>query len=87
MSSEVLLLTLEAAVPLWIHRVRSWPRPYREAREKVCAEVIAAEGDNIMFKTKGKTANAFNRLAEGLALLSFVPGGVKFSGLHWESRG
>ena len=39
-------------------------------------------------KTKAKNdtrvADVFNRLAEGLALASFQPGGVTFAGMHFE---
>lgn len=83
----LLLTTLEAAVPLWIHRVRGYSPEHRAAREKACGDIIAEKGDVIQYKSKkkGESANAFNHLAEGLALLSFVPGGVKFCGLHWRS--
>lgn len=37
-------------------------------------------------KTKGASAAAFNALAEGLACLSFCPGGARFLVLDWEAR-
>lgn len=91
-NDELLKISLSAAVPLWIHRVRSWSPEMRAARAKVCGQAVAEHGDVIMFKqpaTKKQpigTAEAFNMLAEGLALLSFYPGGVKFAGMHWESK-
>ena len=77
----LVLITLEAAVPLWRMQIQSegwsWERIQAEAQE--CSQMIAEHGDNIMFrsKVKGETAKAFNALAKGIALLSFCPGGVK----------
>jgi len=50
--------------------------------------MIAEHGDDILFrsKRKGATASAFNALAEGIAILSFAPGGVKVFGGHWETK-
>jgi hypothetical protein len=92
MNDELLKIALSAAVPLWILKVRSWPEAQRAERAKVCGQMVASHGDVIMFKqaaTKKNpigSAEAFNALAEGLALLSFYPGGVKFADLHWETK-
>lgn len=90
MDNSILGITLDLAVPLWIERFKE--RPWSELKERAdaCQEVIAHQADQVLFKTKaGKdqvgTAEAFNRLAEALAILSFVPGGVKFLGRHWET--
>jgi hypothetical protein len=84
---SLLTMTLQLAVPLWIERLRGASWDYISERAKVCAQVVAEKGDIILFrsKTKGETANAFNRLAEGIACLSFVPGGVTVFGQHWEA--
>ena len=54
----------------------------------VCGQMIAEHGDNILFRSvkKGETAAAFNALAEGIAILSFAPGGITFMGDHWENK-
>ena len=84
---SLLSSTLQLAVPLWIEQLRSRPWEYIEQRAKECSQVIAEKGDIILFKStkKGETAKAFNHLAEGIACLSFVPGGVKIFGGHWEA--
>lgn len=87
MGNELLHTALMAAVPLWIERARPWPEDVRAERRAVCAQHVASHGDNILFRgaKRGQSAEAFNRLAEGIALLAFVPGGVTFSGLHFEA--
>lgn len=79
-------ISLDAAVPLWIAQLQLQPWAYVQERAKECGQHVAEHGDVIMFKEKGKTGSAFNRLAEGLAALSFCPGGVKFLDRHWESK-
>ena len=84
---SLLSSTLQLAVPLWIDQLRRYPWEHIEERAKVCSQYIAEKGDIILFKSKkkGETAKAFNHLAEGIACLSFVPGGVKIFGGHWEN--
>ena len=83
----LLTSTLQLAVPLWIERLRTARWEYIQERAKVCSDFIGKHGDNILFrsKKKGDSATAFNHLAEGLACLSFCPGGVKIFGSHWEA--
>lgn len=83
----LLATTLQLAVPLWIERLRERPWEYVQQRAKECSQHIAGHGDNLLFraKKKGQSAEAFNRLAEGIACLSFCPGGVKIFGQHWEA--
>ncbi len=77
--------TLQAAIPMWIERLRVQPWETVQARAHEASTIVASQGDIIQFKSKekGATARAFNALAEGLAALSFCPGGVKFLGDHW----
>jgi hypothetical protein len=84
---ELLRTSLEAAVPLWVLRVRSYTIAERDERLQYCGQMIAEHGDDILFrsKKKGGTAAAFNALAEGIAILSFAPGGVNVFGGHWET--
>lgn len=86
--SELLKMSLSAAVPLWIAQFKD--RPWKEISQiaSEASQFIAEHGDDILFKSKkrGATAQAFNHLAKGIAALSFVPGGVKIFGLHFEAR-
>jgi hypothetical protein len=54
-------------------------------RREALAFYIGAHGDVLQYGggKRGEAAKAFNVLAEGLALLSFCPGGVKFAGMHF----
>lgn len=80
-------MTLQLAVPLWIEQLkkRGWDHILQRAKD--CSQVIAEKGDIILFRSnkKGESANAFNHLAEGIACLAFVPGGVRIFGNHWET--
>lgn len=80
--------TLEVAVPLWISQLREVPWKLIDARREPCMLMIAEHGDDILFKSKrqGDTAKAFNALAEAVAILSFIPGGVKVFGRIWTHQ-
>jgi hypothetical protein len=88
MDTGLLTITLSAAVPLWIERLKEQPWDAVQARARECAQIVVEKGDIIQFrsKKKGETAAAFNALAEGIAALSFVPGGVKAFGMHFEAQ-
>lgn len=90
-NTECLLsLSLACAVPLWIMEFAKldseqlWDK--FKARQEYLIDQIASHGDDILFKSKhkGDTAKAFNALAESLAYMAFVPGGVTAFGSHWE---
>lgn len=89
MTGPLLQAALDAAVPLWIEQIKrecwSFAEIQRVARDT--AQVVAAEGDNILFRgpKRGDTARAFNALARGIACLSFAPGGVRVFGRRWEA--
>jgi hypothetical protein len=85
----LLQATLEIAVPMWMERLRLQGEEYRAARAHALADVIAEKGDIILYRSKktGESATAFNALAEGIAALSFQPGGVTVFGLHFEAEG
>jgi hypothetical protein len=89
MSSQADLLAdaLAIAVPLWIDRYRDMHSEEARRRSQICLDVVAEHGDIILHRSprKGETAAAFNRLAEGLAILARSPGGVTFAGQHWEA--
>ncbi len=84
----LLQMTLSVAVPMWIERLKSKPWSHIVVRSQACAQVVAEKGDVIQFKSakKGETANAVNHLAEGVACLAFVPGGVTIFGQHFEAK-
>lgn len=85
--SALLELALSAAVPLWIEEFRHIPIETLLIQAREAGQVVAEKGDIIQFKSekKGESAKAFNALARGLAIMAFVPGGVKFLGLHFEA--
>lgn len=84
-TEATLKMTLQMAVPLWImdYKQKPWEELTRISTE--ASEFLGEHGDALMYKQKGTTAKAFNHLAKGLAVLSFAPGGVNFSGLHFEA--
>jgi hypothetical protein len=81
----LLKMSLGVAVFMWIHRLKGQPWEHIQERMGICSQHIAEKGDRILFKTEG-TAEAFNHLAEGIACLSFAPGGVTCFGQHWEAK-
>lgn len=54
---------LTIAVPLWIDRLQGSSFEERALRARSCSNYIAFHGDDIIYKTEGKTALAFNKLA------------------------
>lgn len=85
-ASDLLPIALSAAVPFWIIKLKDQTAEYRQQRANACCSEIAHHGDRILYATEG-TAEAFNRLAEGIACLAFQPGGVTAFGRHWEAKG
>ncbi len=83
----LLRTSLSVAVPLWIDQIRGWPESHRAERRAICVDTITQYGDVLLYKgkKKGESAEAFNRTAEGIALLAFAPGGVTIFGEHWEA--
>lgn len=79
-----LVIALEAAVPLEIHRMRRLPPSLRALRAEGAVDSIASKGDMLMFRgSPGETAEVFGHLMRGLAFLACAPGGVTFAGVHW----
>ena len=83
-AAHLLGIALDCVVPIEIRAWR-WSWEMIERRARICAQEVASKGDIIQYKSKG-TAEAFNRLAEGLACLAFAPGGVTFLGRHWQEE-
>lgn len=82
--SDLLRVSLQVAVPLWIVDVRDWTPEQRMGAALGYADVIAAHGDDLQYGGR-HTTDAFNSLARGLACCAYQPGGVTFLGDHWEA--
>lgn len=80
--SDVLLMSLQAAVPLWIAESRGRPELLEEWRVGA-VEAIANHGDALLYRTPGRTAETFNALARAIAVLAHAPGGVSAFGAQW----
>jgi hypothetical protein len=93
MSNQIIqtLLTahLEMAVPIQIHDYLSKGGPsevdFGRIRN-VYPTQIGSHGDAVQFRDSKWTATIITMVVDGLAVLSFVPGGVTAFGLHWETR-
>lgn len=87
LTSERLRIALHAAVPLHVFELRSCPFDEIQERAHRASQIVAEKGDIVMFrsKKKGESAAAFNALAEGIACLSFAPGGVVFLGDRYQT--
>lgn len=83
---ELLRTTLATAVPLWQLEYEQRPLAVLIAMAGDKAQDIAEHGDVILYrgKKKGESAAAFNSLAQSIAILSFMPGGITFLGDHYE---
>ncbi len=79
---------LEIGVPSEIHRIERnggiTPADFERVRGH--ALYIGAHGDAILYHTKGQTAPAMTRLIEGIAVLSYSPGGITTFGLHFDGQ-
>lgn len=87
---DILCVSLSAAVPLRILEYQSRGGPSDSDFERVrgYAEILGEKGDILQFrsKKKGETAEIFNKVADGLAVMAFCPGGVKFRELRFEAK-
>lgn len=86
-SGPLMAASLEVAVPLWQERVASLSADERLAKVGDISQMLAEKGDVLQYGggKRGEAAACFNALAEGLAILSYCPGGVTFLGQHWEA--
>lgn len=77
------------AVPMWIEELRHKSFADFENRREAILESVCYNGDLLLYgsKKKGKTAQLFNDLAEGLAWLALIAkGGVTFGDQHWDAE-
>jgi len=81
--------SLSVAVPLWIERLRGLSWEERQARVVDVPKLLGEKGDVLLFGggKKGEAGELFNRFAEGIAVLAFMPGGVDVFGCHFEATG
>ncbi len=87
---HIMKMTLCTAVPLWIAQIKERGGPTQEEWDRITnfAETLAFQGEVLMFgdkKQPGRQAHLFNRLAQSIAVMSFLPGGVTTFGEHWEA--
>ena len=84
---DLLVTSLASAVPMWAAELSKTPLRELLAQGPALARTIAESGDALQFGDgrDGATAEAFNALARALAILSFLPDGMKFCGLHLKS--
>lgn len=89
-SQALMVAGLSVAVPAWMDKLRGCsPEEIRE-RSETCADFIAGPaGADILFPSekKGANAEAFNRLAEGLACVALCRGYVELWGLRIVAPG
>jgi len=80
--------SLSVAVPLWIERLRGLSWEEKQKRVVDVPTLLGEKGDVMLFGggEKGEAGEVFNRLAEGVAVLAFMPGGVNVFGCHFEAK-
>lgn len=83
---SILPLMMDAAVPLRIAELQRRGGPdaadFNAARE--FGSVLASRGDVLMYGGKpGEAAELANGMAQALAVMAFVPGGVSVFGRRW----
>ena len=82
-----LTTSLQVAVPLWQAQLKTVPMDQLLVKVREAGQLIAENGDKLLYgsKVKGETATLFNKTAEAVAVLSFLPGGITLFGQHWEA--
>ena len=87
---EGIKLFLDTSVPLRVMSLQERGGPTPEDFERITAHsnLLGEHGDALMFKSKkkGLTARVANAVADSIAVLSFVPGGITLFDQHWESK-
>lgn len=79
---------LTATVPIRIMELKRRGGPTEEdfQRAREFSQVLGESGDALLFPVPGKTAALANRLAETVAVLAFVPGGITLFDQHYEAK-
>lgn len=83
---SLLRLSLAAAVPLWAQQLQRTPLKDLLAEGPDLATYLASKGDVLQFRgKKGESAEAFNKFARAVTILSFMPGGITLFEDHYEN--
>jgi hypothetical protein len=84
----MLIPAVELAVSLKIQELQESGGPNTQQFEeaKSFSSILAEKGDVLLFGggKKGEVAELFNRLVFALAVMAFIPGGVRFCGLTFK---
>jgi|SRR5712692_630000 len=85
---ELLQLHLSACVPLRVREIleSDGVTNLMFDRARAYAIDIGSHGDAILFRVKNQTGQMMGKLVDGVAVLSFVPGGITIFGLHFEAE-
>ena len=77
---------LEAFVPLLVMEYKRRGGPTQDDFDSLgnVSQLIAEKGDQLMFRSK-QTAHVMGELTRAIAIASFVPGGITFLGVKWET--
>ena len=86
--SDILKPFLAATVPMWMRRLRDWrDHELLEYVHGPGADVVAYQGDTLMFREKGTTARTFSDAAKSVACMALLNrDGVTFLGEHYCAR-
>lgn len=86
MNNAMLTTFLEASVNLRIaeYRQRGGPTAADFARVQEYVPMFCEHGDAFFFRQEGRSAEVANAVADALATLAFVPGGVHAFGMNFE---
>ncbi|GHO55795.1 hypothetical protein [Ktedonobacter robiniae] len=89
-ASSHLAIALSASVPLRVLGLyeRQGPNENDLGAARQVGTLLASKGDVLLFgsQVRGETAELFNQVAQALAVLSFVPGGVTCFGQHFDAQ-
>lgn len=85
---DFLATSLQLAVPIHQLNLKSVPLDQLLGRTSESIHLLAEHGDKLLYGSKkpGEVAHLFNKTAEAIAILSFMPGGVKLFGQHWVAH-
>ena len=82
---------IQFAILIWIKKMKNIPLEdvWKRLDEisGTLPSLLSTKGEAFIFGTgkKGEAAKMFNEVAEGVALMSFLPGGIHIFEHHWES--
>ena len=89
--TKLINIALECAVSI---RISEWKikgnpqeKDFNKLMGKNLPKLLGEKGDILLYGggKKDEVAIIFNELAEAIAMLSFLPGGIEIFGSHWES--